>query len=181
MPQDVPWELRILGDGDMYSTCRQRARRLGIDDRIDWLGWRPHDEMLQHYSWADVFAFTSLRDTSGAVVLEAFSNGVPVIALDHQGAADMVTPRCGIKIPVTTPRQVIQGFAEALAKLGRDPDLLRQLREGAQVRAADYLWSKQGEAMATIYRRALKDAGSAGSPSNKLAQNLCGSVVLQRF
>jgi glycosyltransferase involved in cell wall biosynthesis len=148
----------------MYRACRRQASRLGIDDRIEWLGWMPHHEALQQYSWADVFAFTSLRDTSGAVVLEAFSNGVPVIALDHQGAADMVTPQCGIKIPVTSPRQVIKDYSEALVRLAREPGLLHKLSEGARTRAADYLWSKQGEAMAKIYRRALEDAGCAAEP-----------------
>ena len=44
----------------------------------------PQQEALRHYAWADVFVFTSLRDTTGNVVLECGA-GLPVVCLDHQG------------------------------------------------------------------------------------------------
>ncbi len=94
---------------------------------MQWRGWLPLAEALQLYASADLFVFTSLRDTSGTVVLEALSRGLPVICLDHQGVRDLITPECGIKVPVTRPSEVIAGLAEAITKLARDPDRREQL------------------------------------------------------
>src|SRR5262249_41191059 len=114
-----------------------------------------HADALRQYDWADVLAFTSLRDTSGNVVLEALAAGVPVICLDHQGVRDIVTPESGIKVPVTTPSQVIAELSGALAALVGDPELCRRLGDGARERAADFLWSRQGDRMAEVYAQVL--------------------------
>ena len=92
--------------------------------------------------------------TSGNAVLEALGHGVPVVCLDHQGVGDIVTDRCGIKVPVTEPRDVVLGITRALARLSRTPELLDTLSEGAIERACEYLWSRNGDRMATTYERA---------------------------
>ena len=74
----------------------------------------PHEEALRQYAKADVFAFTSLRDTTGGVIAEALAAGLPVICMDHQVAHDVVTEDCGIKIPVTTPEEASADFATRL-------------------------------------------------------------------
>jgi len=103
-----------------WHDRRSLARHLSIDGRTRWLGWLPHDEVLGHYASADVFVFTSLRDTSGNVVLEALAAGVPIICLDHQGVRDIVAERCGVKVPVTTPEASIDAITAALAGLARN-------------------------------------------------------------
>ena len=57
------------------------------------MGWLPHQEAIAQYAWADAFVFSSLRDTTGTVVVEALAAGLPVICLDHQGVHDVVTGR----------------------------------------------------------------------------------------
>ena len=135
MPRDVPYCLRVLGKGKYLESWRRLARRRGIDRRIEWLGWLPHEQALRQYAWADVFAFTSLRNTTGTVIAEALAAGLPVVCLDHQGAHDVVTEDCGIKIPVTTPREVIGGLREAFVRLARDPAEGERLSRGAVQRA----------------------------------------------
>jgi len=157
LPEHVAYDLRIVGDGSMKARCRRLARRLGVDHHVTWMGRLTHRRTIEQYSWADVFAFTSLRDTSGTVVLEAFSVGVPVICLDHQGAHDMVTDRCGVKIPVTTPREVIDRLSQAVASLAGDPGRLEKLAAGARLRAREFLWSRRGERLASVYRGVLGD------------------------
>jgi glycosyltransferase involved in cell wall biosynthesis len=155
LPPDIRYEVRILGEGPLRRPWGRLARRLGIDRHIAWLGPLPHKEALKQYHWADLFAFTSLRDTSGNVVLEALAAGVPVVCLDHQGMHDVVTDQCGVKIPVTTPREAIAGFAEAVARLASDSAEWERLSAGAVERARDFLWSRQEEFMANLYRQVL--------------------------
>ena len=142
LPAEVPWEARVLGEGRSRAGCERMARRLGVADRVTWTGWLPHAEALKQHAWADVFAFTSLRDTFPTVILEALAAGTPVVCLDHQGMRDMVTPACGIKLPVTTPDRVAAELAAALAGLARDPVRWEALSRGAVERAGMFRWSR---------------------------------------
>jgi glycosyltransferase involved in cell wall biosynthesis len=163
MPASVPYELRILGKGPLESRWKRLARKQGIESHCRWLGWLPLSEAMAQYDWADLLVFTSLRDTAGTVVLEALSSGVPVVCLDHQGAGDIVTRDCGVKIPVTKPKQAADDLARALTFLAEHPQALDALSSGALLRADEYLWSRQGERLAGIYRRVLEDAVHSGS------------------
>jgi glycosyltransferase involved in cell wall biosynthesis/peptidoglycan/xylan/chitin deacetylase (PgdA/CDA1 family) len=161
LPADVSWRLRLLGEGTRERAWRRMARRLQLADRIEWLGWLPHSEAIEQYSWADVLVFTSLRDTSGNVVLESLSAALPVICLDHQGVHDIVTNECGVKVPVTTPRDVACRLRDAIAILCKDADRWERCSAAALGRATEYSWSRQGERMAAVYRQVL----AAGKPS----------------
>lgn len=160
LPTSTDWELRVLGDGPLMQQSVSLAKRLGISDRIEWLGWLPLAAAMRQYDWADVFVFTSMRDTSGNVVLEALSRGVPVICPDHQGVADMVTHECGMKLPVESAEQFIRDLASAIAAYHADPAMQTRLSEGAIRRAEYYLWSKQGDRMVAVYERVLAESGS---------------------
>lgn len=155
LPPDVAYKLTLLGSGPLERRWRRMAQQFGVDAQFHWLGWLPHSKAMEQYANADVLAFTSLRDTSGNVVLEALAQGLPVICLDHQGVRDIVTPDCGIKVPVTKPREVIAGLAQAITKIARDPACREKLARGASARAGEYLWTLQGERMADVYRQVL--------------------------
>lgn len=159
LPADVPYELRVLGSGPLKGRWQRLARRLGVEPHITWMGFLPYQQAVKQYDWADLFAFTSLRDTTGTVVLEALAAGLPVVCLDHQGAHDIVRADCGIKVPVSNPRRVVQELAEAIAGLARDRTRLATLGGGALKRAAQCSWSTQGVAMAAVYSRVLAEAG----------------------
>jgi glycosyltransferase involved in cell wall biosynthesis len=136
------------------------AKKLGVADRIAWFGQIPHAEVDDQYAWADVFAFTSLRDTTGTVVVEALAQGLPVLAFAHQGVGDVVTAECGIKIPVTNAREAIRDFADALVRLASDAELRESLSRGACERAREFLWDQNGQRMEKVYRQALAAATS---------------------
>ena len=157
IPPEVKVEVKVLGQGSEMNRWKKLAVKLGVDDRTQFLGWLPRHEALQLLSWGDVFVFTSLRETAGTVVLEALSEGLPVIALDHQGVRDIVTDDCGIKIPVTTPQVVAKDLAEEITKLAKAPERYHALSAGALVRAKDYTWESHGEHMAGVYRRVMKN------------------------
>lgn len=150
---DVSYEVRVVGQGPDLKAMQQLAAANGVAHRCKWTGWIPHQDALLQYLWADVFVFTSLRDTSGNVLYEALSCGVPILCLDHQGAADIVGPECGIKIPVSRPRQVIHDLRIAIETLARNPGMLTSLSRNCYSRAERFLWARNGERMATVYER----------------------------
>ncbi len=151
LDDEFEFELRILGKGPREKEWKRLVRQLGLAGRVHFVGHLPLDQALAQYTWAHLFIFTSLRDTSGNVVLEALGNGVPVICFDHQGVGDIVTPSCGIKIPVTDPYEAVPALTKAIRGMAQDRGMMLHLSNGACARARDYLWSRNGDRVNSIY------------------------------
>jgi glycosyltransferase involved in cell wall biosynthesis len=169
MPADVPYELRIVGKGLYRRSWERLAQRLGIGQHIQWTGWIPHHEALQQYRWADLFVFTSLRDTFPTAVLEALSQGLPVVCFDHLGMGDIVNERCGKKIPLTTPAAAVNALREAIVAATSDSAGWERLSRGAIERASEYTWSQQGKQLARYYRQVLGSGEDEASPALEAA------------
>lgn len=151
----VNHELRILGVGASEPRWRKLADRLGLAERTRWLGWPTYEETLAEYAHADAFVFTSLRDTSGTGLLESLAAGTPVIGLNHQGAADILTPECSIQVPVRSPRQVSSDLAIAIERLSGDAQLWKSLSFGGKDRAKYFLWERLAGKMEDTYQQVL--------------------------
>jgi glycosyltransferase involved in cell wall biosynthesis len=163
LPNDRPYVLRVLGEGNCLRRWRRLAKKLRIEGHIEWLGWCSYQDQQPHNDWADVFAFTSLRDTSGAGLLEALAAGAPIVGIDHQGAADIMTHACAVRVPATSASAAIAGFRDAIATLAGDAAALARLSDGALERASQFHWDWQAMAMQGAYEDAL-GAAPAASP-----------------
>jgi glycosyltransferase involved in cell wall biosynthesis len=84
--QDRDWRLRIAGpplypsDVTHAESLRERARALGLAERVDFLGAVPYEGMPAEYRGAWVLAHTSATGSLDKVVLEAMACGTPVIS-----------------------------------------------------------------------------------------------------
>ena len=152
---DVSWHIDILGNGGRTKAWKKLAGVKGIKNHCSWHGWLPKDKALSVMSQGHVFVITSLADLTSTVVLEALAQGMPVICLDHCGFADVVTDECGIKIPVLSPKQVAQGMAKAIEKLGRDEEYRRHLAHGAIRRVDDFSWDTKARKVDAMYLQAV--------------------------
>ena len=128
---------------------------------VRFMGRLPFGEAVAKMQEADVFVFTSLRDTSGNVVLEALAAGVPVVCFDHQGVGDMVTEDCGVKIAVSSPKWAVDELAAVIGDLAEDGERLLALSVGATERAKMYLWDRNGDWMNAAYARLVGESVSA--------------------
>jgi glycosyltransferase involved in cell wall biosynthesis len=147
----------MAGEGPWQRRIEAQRRQLGLNE-VEVLGKLPYIEMDKLYNDADVFLFTSLQDTSGTVLLEAMRHGLPVITLDHHGAADIVDCNSGVKVPVRGADQVIDDMATALEGFFNEPRLYRCLSEGALSRIeAAYTWKRKRELIRRIYADAAAD------------------------
>jgi len=107
--------LTIVGDGLPEAQVRRMIAERGLTGRVHWSGRRlTLDEVRTAYLEHDALLFTSVRETCGVQLLEAMALGLPVITLDLHGARDMVPENAGIKVPVTTPDEVVRGLAAAI-------------------------------------------------------------------
>jgi glycosyltransferase involved in cell wall biosynthesis len=87
--------------------------------------------------------FPSLHDSGGIVVLEALSEGLPVVCLDLGGPGTVVNESCGIVVPTENAdeTQTIGRISNAMISLGTMPDVVwRRLSAGATAKANELSW-----------------------------------------
>lgn len=147
----IPFELHILGIGSETKKWKELASKLGIASNCNWYGWLERKNAIEIMQNGHVFCITSIKDETSTVALEAISYGLPVVCLDHCGFADVITDKCGIKIPVSTPKQASRDFADALTTLYNNESYRYRLATGAIERSSHYSWDKKIEQLNQIY------------------------------
>ncbi|WP_319559854.1 glycosyltransferase [Marispirochaeta sp.] len=89
-------QLELIGDGPERETVLARAEEAGVADKVLSPGWLGRAEILEHLQRADVCLGTSVTPETGElegipnVLKEAMAVGVPVVAFDHSGVAEIV-------------------------------------------------------------------------------------------
>jgi len=145
--------LTLVGGGPEEAGAGRLAAELGVNEFIAWLGPVAKIQIPELLAQHDVFLFTSLRDTSGNVLLEAMAAGLPAVTLLHHGAAEIATEATAIRVPVRSRDETAAGMAAALVRLARSRALRQQLGRAAATRILDtYVWDRKGEELDRIYR-----------------------------
>ena len=93
-----------------------------------FVGYRTGEDLADHYAAADLFAFASLTETFGNVVLEAMASGLPVVALRAGGVGEIV--RSGETGLLVEPSEPPERLADALLSLVDRPDERRRMAAG---------------------------------------------------
>ena len=144
-------ELTVLGSGPATREWQRLTERLGLTPSVSFTGAVPHAEALSRLRSADVLAHTSILEGTATVVLEALSACAPIICHDIGGLGVAVTDSCGIKLPLLTPEESIEGFRKAIERMLDEPDLVRRLSEGAAARAGELNWDDLARRVASRY------------------------------
>ena len=149
--------LTVLGDGPDEMACKQLAAKIGISDRCTFLGKISNEKALKELQKADMLFFTSLKEGTSTVVLEALSLGVPVLCHDTCGFGDIVNQNSGIKIPIESYSTSIQYFSEALDKISTDKTILARLAAGALESRHKLTWQNNAKLMHDLYATTIED------------------------
>ena len=139
LPTALHWRLVHVGGGPLREALAQRARSLGIADRISWRGAMTQDQLLVEYGAADLFALASRiahdgdRDGLPNVLMEAQSQGLPCVATDVSAIHELINDGAtGVLVEPESPSTL----ASALATLIADPARRRVLGEAGRTRVA---------------------------------------------
>jgi glycosyltransferase involved in cell wall biosynthesis len=153
--------LTVVGSGSSVSVARRRAAQLGVADRVTFLGHVPWRDAQRILASADVFLFTSLRDTFGAQVIEALGYGVPTVAFAHHGIGDHCPDGALHKIYPTTASQSVADMADAVVEIAEDPALRASMSSCAVEWALRHTWNEHADQMRRIYALACEGSSSA--------------------
>jgi glycosyltransferase involved in cell wall biosynthesis len=155
LPAGAIWEVSILGEGPCTTKWKRLAQRLGIDGRCTWTGNLSREDALETMGRSHVFVITSPKGLTSTVLLEALSLGLPVICPDHCGFADVVDDQCGIKLPIGSPRALIEQLELAILWLLAEENIRGGMAAGALVRSREFSWDAKASQLQAIYESKL--------------------------
>ncbi len=170
LPRELDWRLRHVGGGPLKEELAAEAARLGIGDRIQWLGARPQNEVLQEYRAADLFVLNCRiaedgdRDGLPNVLMEAQSQRLPVISTRMPAIAELIIDgETGVLTPPDDPKSL----AAAIGRLLGDPGLRTRLAEAGFERVRTRF--SAGGGIDDLERRFRSDLPNAHLPAAQAA------------
>jgi len=146
--------LLVAGDGPEGGTLGRLASRLGVTERVRFLGAIVHDELCNYYNAADAMVLASSREGMPNVVLESLACGTSVVATAVNGTPELIaTPEAGELMEARTPEALVQAWKNLRS---RNVD-----REATRRYAETLGWQPVAEAQCALYERVLADEGAA--------------------
>jgi glycosyltransferase involved in cell wall biosynthesis len=144
--RDPRLELVLAGGGPEEDALRARLRGAAT-----FLGWLDGEALARAYADADLFLFCSRTDTFGQVVLEAQASGVPVVAVNAGGPAELIADgRTGVLCPASC-----SDLAAAVAGLAAAPRARARLARAGPAAARERSWEASLAALGAGWERAL--------------------------
>lgn len=137
---------------DQLTLLRERARELGVLDRITFAGSVPNAEMPSWYTAADVVVLPSLKEATSIAGLEAMACGKPLVGTNVGGIPYLIDDgRTGLLVEPRNPSQL----AEALARVLTDDAARSEMGAAARNRAVEqFSWIRVAGTVEGIYRKA---------------------------
>ncbi|MFH1189236.1 MAG: alpha/beta fold hydrolase [Candidatus Omnitrophota bacterium] len=142
----------IVGKGPAENMIQGAFKEAGLEDRLHLAGVLHYQQLVDAYFAMDLFAFASLSETQGIVLIEAMAAGIPVVALDAPGARDVVEDRKNGRLLNEMDQQ---SYSEALLSvLHSSPEESKIMKQAARATAQKYTIDISAKHMLEIYEEA---------------------------
>lgn len=143
--------LWLVGDGPYRDECERLARKLGIGDKVRFVGFVPREKVEMYYAAADLFVFASITETQGLVVQEAMVHGIPPVAVFGGGASDaIVHGENGFVV-----KNDVDSFARQAIDLLLDDRLYAEISDGAKRAGREWGVGAMAERVLSVYDHVL--------------------------
>ena len=127
----------IAGDGEERAALEARARQLGLDGRVSFVGHITDDELTTYLATCRAVVFVPKDEDYGMVTVEAFASGKAVITASDSGApVELVTSGVNGEVVAPSPESI----GRALGELAEDRALAEKLGQAAAKRASGITW-----------------------------------------
>jgi glycosyltransferase involved in cell wall biosynthesis len=141
LPKDLAWRFLHIGGGDLLERLKAEAERLGLTERISWLGSQAQDEVIDQYRASDLFvlpcriASDGDRDGLPNVLVEASSQRLACISTVISGVPELLSNDVN---GLLVPPDDASSLSAAILRAIRSPELRARLGDAAEkrVRAA---------------------------------------------
>jgi glycosyltransferase involved in cell wall biosynthesis len=152
--------LTLVGDGPERPALERLARRLGIRQRVNFLGHVPQDALVPFYRGCDVFVLPTRYEGLGRVLVEAALAGAPIVTTTIGPPAEAVMPgKTALMVPPDDPK----ALAGAIGALLDQPRMAQAMGErGRQFARQQFDYEKMMDAVVALWRRALGKQSGTG-------------------
>ncbi len=150
--------LTVAGDGPLRQSLEQESRERGLGDAVRFAGNLPLSEVAAAMRQAHVFCLPSIRESGGAVLLEAMASAIPAMAVNYGGPAEIVDDEVGRALPCEGREAVVAGIADALRDIVRNPEAWRRRGQMGRCRAQrHYGWDAKVNTAMEVYAAVLRE------------------------
>ena len=153
LPEGLDYRCRIVGGGKELEALKHRCAASHIASRVVFTGQIPYEQMEEEYQKADAVVMPSLRETGGAVIMEAMAKGLPVITIDRFGGGMLVDAETGWLYGGNTREEYVENLASAIAQCVKNPAEARRRGNAAAQKAKEYTWEKKLRLYQSYYDR----------------------------
>lgn len=143
--------LLLAGQGESEAGYRALAARLGVADRVRFLGSVPHDDLPALFAAADIMALVSESEGLANAWVEALACGTPIIASDVGGIRELLKTGAAGHIVAPDPMAI----AEAARAILADPPSAAAVAENVQA----FSWDENARQLAAFFRQVSADQG----------------------
>lgn len=148
--------LDVLGDGPDLGRLQLLTKELHLESEVRYLGFRSQQNCIEVLREADALILNSVYECGGAVILEAMSLGLPVIASEWGGPKDYVNSSTGLLVHPSPRETFAYRLADAIEKLVLNTGFRAALgRSGAERVAEHFDWERKIDKVVAIYTREL--------------------------
>lgn len=152
LPAELEYECRMIGGGPELARLQKRcADSEVLAKHVVFTGPIPYSEMEKEYDNADVFIMPSIRETTGTVLLEAMSKGLPVITINKFGGAILLDNKSGWLYGGQDEASYLAGIRQAILECIRIPGEIRNRGLQARKQAEQYTWDRKCQHYQEIY------------------------------
>jgi glycosyltransferase involved in cell wall biosynthesis len=140
-----------LGTDVYWRILKERIERVGIEKSVRLMGQVPHQKLPVYYSMADVFAFPSLYEAMGKVIVEAMACETPVVASRAGGIVEIVND--GINGFLVQPKDV-KSLSQSILTVLQDSQLAKRLSEkGRETVETRFTWKHTVKQISKAYQK----------------------------
>ena len=148
-------------DGDVtVRRLRDLTNEAGLDDRVEFLGPRDHEDLPWLYSAADVLVMPSRSESFGLTALEAQACGLPVVASDIGGLHHLVRHDVSGRLVASHDPAA---FADAIGIVLGVEGSRRRLALGARANAGRFSWDRTTDALLAVYSELASERTAAAA------------------
>lgn len=140
-------ELLIAGTGRLEADLKQLARKHGIENRVQFLGYVADEDLPLLYSSVDATLFTSNYEGFGLVFMESLASGTPVIGTPVGGIPDIVEH--GTTGYICSPNPA--AIAERIAEVSDHPERLETMSQAAREAVEGRDWEAVAARVEGVY------------------------------
>jgi len=146
---DFDFKILIAGAGPDESKLKKLAKKMNLENKVEFLGQIEYRDLPDYYHSADVFVRPSLSEGLGNVFLEALACGTPIVGTPVGGIPDFLIDReTGLFCQVRNPKSIAQKIKEILA----DESLREKLiTNGLDLVREKYNWDSIAQQMESVY------------------------------